>query len=75
MGFAIDLRQTDWTPAPDLVLADLVAFFADEEGLLGYPEITPSVAANDNWVLQQPPASQAGDWPHVPWRPEWMTAD
>jgi hypothetical protein len=74
MGFAIDLRRTEWTPAPDLVLADLVAFFAEEEGLLGYPEIEPSTPANDNWVLQ-PPVSQAGEWPRTVWTPELRTAD
>jgi hypothetical protein len=74
MGFAIDLRQTEWAPAPDLVLADLVAFFAEGEGLMGYPEIEPSVPANDNWPLA-PPASQASEWPRTVWREEFRTAD
>jgi hypothetical protein len=74
MGLAIDLRQMEWTPAPDLVLADLVAFFADGEGLLAAPEIEPSTAANDNWPIALP-ASQAGEWTRAEWREAFRTAD
>ncbi len=74
MGLAIDLRQMEWTPASDLVLADLIAFFAEGEELLGAPEIEPSTAANDNWPLA-PPMSQAGDWPRPVWREEFRTVD
>jgi hypothetical protein len=74
MGLAIDLRQTEWTPASEDLLADLLAFLADGEGLAAYPEITPSAPANDNWVLQ-PPLSQVGEWAHAVWCPRWRTAD
>jgi hypothetical protein len=74
MGLAIDLRQMEWTPAPDLVLADLVAVFADGEGLLGAPEIEPSEAANDNWPIA-PPATQAGEWPRPVWCEAFRTVD
>ncbi len=74
MGLAIDLRPMEWTPAPDLVLADLVAFFAEGEELLGASEIEPSTVANDNWPLA-PPMSQAGEWPRPVWREEFRTVD
>jgi len=74
MSIAIDLRRTEWTPASDDVLADLIAFFGDGEGLIVCPEIVPAIAANDNWVIA-PPMSQQGEWPHPVWRSELRTAD
>jgi hypothetical protein len=75
MGLAIDLRQEDWSPASDDVLANLMIFMADEEGLLAYPELkAATLPANDNWPLQ-PPKSQAGEWLRALWRPEFRTVD
>lgn len=74
MSIAIDLRRPEWTPASDDVLADLIAFFGDGEGLTGYPEIVPAVAANDNWVIA-PPTAQTGEWPRTVWDARFRTAD